>query len=350
MPERTDFSAAVSRRYDLHGLTVKVTAPDVKLARCLDAFLAPLAVESDGSCQWNVSIRVIEHPPAAPPGQTVWEGNLPEGLPAVIRRDGADRNLLVHDHLAFRADSRRRQIDVSVRRGSERALFGTAGTNILGEVIRGSGRFLLHAACLVHPDVDECLLIFAPSGMGKTTTSLALARQGWRLGGDDAAILKIVRNEPQVFALPRAPTIHRRTADLLPWLASVTPTWHADEQAVALSDVVRLVASAAPVPRRCRTIVLLDRPNDNAHAIAHPDRSSALLRILADNLRIGPDGLADQDVSLLDALAVLVKHADVLQVSAGRELATLASTLAEHVRRAGSPRGPHDASRISASR
>jgi hypothetical protein len=74
--------------------------------------------------------------------------------------------------------------------------------------------------------------------------------------------------------------------------------------------------------------MLLDAPNGSAHTVAQLDRSEALLRMLADNLRIAPDGLGDDDVSLLDCLALLAKHTTVLRLSVGPALETLAPCLA----------------------
>jgi hypothetical protein len=331
MLERNSGLAVASRRYDLNGLTLRVIAPDDTLCTCLEPFLSPLAVE-DGASDWEIRINREDSLPSEQAGFLIWEGNLPERLPAVMRRDGGNSNLLVRDHLALSSDRGGKRIDVVVRPGREKTLRGTPSINILTEVIRGSGLFLIHAACLLPPRRDDCLLIFAPSGTGKTTTSLALARTGWSLAGDDAAILQMHETGPQVWALPRSLTVHRRTEELLPWLIAATKPWAGrDEQAVPLANVTRLVSSATPVPRRCCTIVLLDKPNGSAHEARPLDRSEALLRILSDNLRIAPDGMVDRDHDLLDAFAALVKHVPVLRLSVGPDLPSLGSYLARQL-------------------
>jgi hypothetical protein len=317
-----------SRSYNLNGLTVSVIASDEALCTCLDSFLGPLATDGEIASHWEVRISFTEALPNMQSGQLVWEGDLPERLPSVLRRDGMNRNLLIRDHLALYANQYQKRIDVMVRRGSENVLRGSASSNIVAEIIHGNGQFLIHAACLLQAETDEALLIFAPSGRGKTTTSLALARSGWRLIGDDATILGINRNEPIVWALPRALNIRRRTEELLPWLANATKPWNGkDEQSLPLSSIMPFISHAAPAPRRCRAIVLLDAPNGSAHKLTRLDRSEALLRILADNLGIAPDGMDDQDKSRLDSLVLLAKHTTVLGLSVGPDIDTLSSRL-----------------------
>jgi hypothetical protein len=332
MLERNSKILAAFRRYDLNGLALSVIAPDDTLSTCLDSFLAPLAVDESFASDWEVRISREETLPNEQAGLVIWEGDLPEGVPAVMRRDGASLNLLVPGHLALFTDRRRKRIEVLLRPGREKTLRGTPSISILAEVIRGSGLFLIHAACLLIPGADDCLLIFAPSGTGKTTTSLALARSGWRLAGDDATILQMHETGPRVWALPRALTVHRRTEELLPWLASATKPWAGrDQQSVPLASIAPLVSHATPVPRRCCATVLLDMPNGSEHVAAPLDRSEALLRMLSDNLRIAPDGMGAHDHDLLDSFATLVKHTTVLRLSVGPDLPSIGSYLAKRV-------------------
>jgi hypothetical protein len=57
--------------------------------------------------------------------------------------------------------------------------------------LRTRGRYQLHASAAVSPD-GIAWLFAGPSGVGKSTLAYALARQGWRLLGDDGVVLEPV--------------------------------------------------------------------------------------------------------------------------------------------------------------
>lgn len=323
--------------YDLNGLTVGVTAPNEGLGTCLDPLLGPLAVTGPIEAQWQVDIRLDDNLPRDVPGETVWDGKMLEGLLAIFREDGDRSHLLVHDHLAISVDRSRKHIDVTVRPGREKALHASPSIKIIAEIITASGLHLIHAACLLFPTHDEALVIFAPSGTGKTTTSLALARSGWRLFGDDATLLELNGGKPLVWALPRALNVHQLTAQMLPWLGSAMKPWRdREEQGVALATIEPLVAVARGAGRPCHSIVVLDRPNGSGHVITPIDRTDALLRIMSDNMRVAPSGLGDQDVSMFSTLTDLVKDANILRVSVGPDPSTLGPELAAACGRASS--------------
>jgi hypothetical protein len=316
--------------YDLNGITIRVTAPDEALGVCLDPLLGPLAVPGPLDAQWSVDIRLDDALPAEVPGQTIWDGNMLEGLAAIFREEaGRTRShLLVHDHLVVSADRNRRHIGVTVRPGREKALHASPSIKIISEIIAASGLHLIHAACLLFPSQEEALVIFAPSGTGKTTTSLALARTGWRLFGDDATLLELDGGSPRVWALPRGLNVHQRTVQMLPWLSPAMKPWRdREEQGVALETIAPLITVARGPGRACRNIVVLDRPNETGHVIVPIDRTEALLRIMSDNMRVAPGGLGDQDVSMFSTLADLVKDANMLRVSVGPDPATLGPEL-----------------------
>ncbi|TIT54542.1 MAG: serine kinase, partial [Mesorhizobium sp.] len=84
---------------------------------------------------------------------------------------------------------------------------------------------MLHTAGLTLPGRDAVVLIHAPSGTGKTTTSLALATHGFGLCSDDAMILNVGAT-PVAWGLPRHVKIHEKTARMIPQVAPcLGPSW-----------------------------------------------------------------------------------------------------------------------------
>ena len=55
--------------------------------------------------------------------------------------------------------------------------------------LRARGRYQLHASAAVDPQ-GIAWLFAGPSGVGKSTLAYALARQGWRILGDDGVVLE----------------------------------------------------------------------------------------------------------------------------------------------------------------
>jgi hypothetical protein len=76
-----------------------------------------------------------------------------------------------------------------------------------------AGHAVLHAAALVDRH-DEALLLAAPSGHGKSSLALELARRGWRLLGDDIAPLEL--GTRRVWPFPRAVGVVPRTDGPIP--------------------------------------------------------------------------------------------------------------------------------------
>jgi len=330
-PKMPEPGQAKARKfYDLNGLRIAVSAPSDALAGFWDAFLAPLATAQDLSApSWNVSIRVDDELPEMPSGEVLYDGELPEKLPVVIARNAGTMILSVPDQLLIVTRSEDKTAEITALKGCETVLRGTASIHAIADIIQSAGQFFLHAACLLDPSSDDALLIFAPSGTGKTTTSLALARAGWRLMGDDVTILNVADGDPKVWALPRWLNVHRNTEALMPWLSEATKPWDTrDEQSVPLVNIASLIHVAQPRPHPCRTLVMLEPPNRQRHELGPIDPSEALLRILSDNLRIAPQGMAEREMNYLDAITTLIGKTQIIRLSVGPDIDSIGRELA----------------------
>jgi len=323
-------TAPIQRTYDLHGCTLGILAEDPAVAAFLDPILAPLMCDPLAACDWTVSLVPVDAIGIPEDGSRLFDGALPEGLPAVIIEHENRRSLIVSDHFAFSLSLAARMVEVRYVNGRGEAMGGTAAFWMLGDILAAQSQHLLHGAAVVDPRSDEVIALFAPSGTGKTTTALALARSGLHLAADDALVLSVRQNVPVIWGIPRRLKVSQKTASMLPWLSPcLTENWTDGEQAIERDAMAALVTLATPQPRRVGRVIVLMPPNDHDHILTSIAKPDALTRIAHDNFRIAPGGVAPDAAAAFAALSTLIATTSVAALSPGPELSTLATRVFE---------------------
>jgi hypothetical protein len=217
---------------------------------------------------------------------------------------------------------------------------GYAGIHAINAALNRSGQYLVHGAALAIPGPSpKALLLFAPSGIGKTTTALALAMGDFSLMTDDAIVLqpKGYRGmpSPRVWGLPRPLKVHRNTATLLPaLLPALGKSWdEAEEQPLTLmgaAEIVNVIDTAtATLPVGC--VVMLGSRTDGAHCIDPMEKAKALLLLSQDNLRHVPDGTGPEQAHRFKALAELLTFGPAYNLNVGTPLVSLADHLSDAI-------------------
>lgn len=319
----------LARHYDLNGLRLATEADRPGLGDFLDFVLVPFDAPATGRPDFRVTVETRDSLPALPDGVVQWAGSLPEGLASTLVRAGDRRCLHVPPHYQALSERDGARARVLVVPGSERWLGGSLAFWLIDEMMIGGGRQLVHAACLAR-DGGDAILIFAASGTGKTTTALALARNGYALVGDDAAVLEFRNGRPWVWGLPRPVNLHRRTATMLPWLSS--QSWSdkdPDERRLPLSSATLFAVCAPSVARPCGGVVLLRSPGAGESEAAPLARPEALVEIAADNVRLAPGGLDEDGASLFEDLARLVAAVPAVSLRVGPDPGALQPMLLE---------------------
>ena len=324
MPEAA--GAPAHRHYDLNGIGLSIEAAEPALADFLDHVLAPFAAVAVAP-DWRLRVSLAHSLPAAS-GALQWQGAMPEGIEAALFHGERGRLLLVPGQFSMFCDRAARSATILALPGQSRWLSGTASFWLIERILESTGRHMAHAACLVRA-AEDAVLIFAPSGTGKTTTSLALARNGWALAGDDATVVEPGAAGAKVWALPRGINLHRRTAAMLPWLSAVVKDYgDRQEQGLLLSSLRGIVQLASTAARRCAGVLLLEAPNLEGHRIRPLPKAEAAVAILMDNVRVGPGGLDSADGSL-GALTRLLAAVPVAALSVGPDPSTLSPGMLE---------------------
>lgn len=162
-------------------------------------------------------------------------------------------------------------------------------TSLLCEGLHAAGHCVVHAACLERSARDRrrTVLVIAKSGTGKSTTALAMTSAGWRLMGDDIAVITRAPDGMRAWGFPRFCNVRRPTLALLPWLAEMplVPTSVPDTFALPLEHLGERVCSGVPTPAVPSAVICLERPNPEGHRLAPLDRAAALMHVAEENVQ-----------------------------------------------------------------
>ena len=329
-------------RYDLRAATLDVTGPP----DWADAIFNGLLMRHDGVAPlvpaMRMSLRRGSPETPATDAKLLHEGPGQDGEVIAIYASGTIQWMLRPGLASLRLDPASGVAELALDEDAELADSFDLSMHAMDAAIAASGQVLVHAACLTDLDNTAHGLVFAPSGTGKTTTTLALARAGHAMANDDASVLSRDTSGGglSVWGLARDPNVHRRTVQMLPWLKGAANWSHHDERAVALDTLADLVPIAPHVRRPVAAVFALARGTGSvAEARALPP-AEALARLVSDNVRHSAFGLDARDLAALDCLTDLIRAVPAfeLQVPEGAEgLASAArvfgDTLASAARR-----------------
>lgn len=275
--------------FDLGGVAVACHAAQAAALAPLRELLAGFP-QARRPADWRVLLLARPALPFAAAGGAPRAGSLPEGTPLLAAWWPGGRQFLVDGRLGIRIDYARR-LAVCRLGGAAPLLAGTAGIALCDAILEQAGQHLQHAALLALPPAlgGGGLLLLGESGAGKSSTALALARGGWALAGDDAAVLRQDAAGPvTAWGFPRALKAHPVTAGLLPWLQALVPARGEAEVEIEPADLAPLVACAPPGERLPLRAVAFLGPRGEQHRAESLTASETVLRLAAAQLH-APD-------------------------------------------------------------
>ena len=262
----------ISAWFDLNGTCLRIAARPEHLQPLL-LYLAELRCPGPvAGARFDLSIGPQSFDPTPDGMALIFDGRLPEDVPCRLYEVGDTRLMIVPGRLSARFSLARGVMGVVA--GSEWLIGMTAGILAIEAAAGLSVQTLVHAAALALPGRVDALMLFAPSGAGKTTTALALAAAGFGFLTDDAVFLcraaghavashmtpshmapNHIASGHAVWGLPRPLKVHRRTAILLPTVgALLTEVWDKNwEQGVSRRTLALIapVPPPRPMPRPC---------------------------------------------------------------------------------------------------
>jgi hypothetical protein len=317
--------------FDLNGARLRVHAEDRTLLDPLLLYLDELRAEAAQSATFVLSLARQADLTLPADAEPIFDGLLPEGVHGQLLIEGDGTSwLAMPGDIALRIAPDRAAAHLAVRPGCERLIGGTAGIHMIETALRRAGQHLLHAAALQLPGTGEAFVLLAPSGSGKTTTSLALALDGFGLLTDDASVLMSGSiqpdGRPRVWGLPRPLKVHRRTAEMLPRVGAVLPEkWNCEDEQALTRQALRAVVDAPP-PRPCMltAAVLLGPRVVGLHQMRAIKRSELLAHLAADNVFKSSRGVLLDDLKRFESMSRIIANVATYELRVGSDLSALA--------------------------
>lgn len=309
------------RHFALMGPVLRVEAENERLADQFAGLLRGLAVEPCPEPAFELSISLGT--PRKIPGSAdvIYQGPIFwEGECIFAAHDGL-LHLSFPDKISVTIDSRARSAAMVVAPDSVSRVAATAGMTVVDAAIDASGQFMLHAAGLTLPGSEAQVLVFAQSGTGKTTTSLALAESGFGLCADDSMVIRVDGADATGWGLPRDLKVHRKTADMLPWLEPyLKGKWnHEDEQGIARDALSDRLSVAQTARRPIAGVFLLERGAVAKSEAKAFGQTETLVALTADNVRTGRTGLLASQRRRFAGLAALTMSTPTFKLTVGSE-------------------------------
>lgn len=258
-----------------------------------------------------------------------WAGELPDGSQLVCYGAEGVRRMDLLGRATFSVDLRSRSGRLTVATGREAALAMGCFIPMLCEVLAGAGQHFIHAACLAAEaggSQRPAVLLTGPSGYGKTTSALALAKAGMTFLSDDVTFLCEEDGALRVWGIRLPLKVSQRTFDLLPWSADVVrqPSAVPGEFVVNPRD---LFGPQRPSVARPVAIVLLAGRIATEHVIEPARKTEALVALAGQNIRCPDAAWRDPGGDAFRLMSRLVSKCRTCSLRVGPDV----GRLAEHI-------------------
>lgn len=313
----------IERRFDLNGAQLDVIGDDDSLVTLIGRSLTGLET-SEGRAPHYV-ITLLRHPPEAAPAGTpvIFDGPLIEGHHCVIHQVGAAEHWTVGDRVSMRLEEDRARL--AVPRDADVYARHTPSMRTIDMALTKSGQTMVHAAALALRGQEKAILLFGPSGRGKTTTTLSLLAGGFGLMADDSSVLKADSGSLFVWGMPRALKVHRRTSELLPWLKPIlSDNWDKeDEQPVSPDRLAGLATVLPPRPLPIAALIAIGPRTGAGHRLERLAKAEMLVRLAADNLGRTRAGIPADNLKRMERIAAAVAASPCFELNVGTDLASL---------------------------
>ena len=303
--------------YDLKGQVIGITAARADLWPSFDLMLGALRMDEPVQPDFHVDIVETRQLQENPQGKLAFDGEVPlDGHCRMIDAGGVfhlvfpgQQTVSIHDKEGW----------AEIRVHPDSRIKWTLLMMALDAALDAGRQHMLHTAGLTLPGGDALVLIHAPSGTGKSTTSLALASQGFGLCSDDVMILKAAPDAITAWGLPRKVKVHRHTAAMLPFVSPcLGETWDAEgEQAVSLDRLGGIIRVEDVRARPIAALLHLARSADGETRLLPMARTDAMVALATDNVRTGMTGLLPLQKRRMATIAALVKTAPTFTLEVG---------------------------------
>jgi hypothetical protein len=220
--------------------------------------------------------------PAPDDAALLFDGILPDNLPCVVTKVGSDEHYRVEDRISLLLSKREARIVVAP--GSENLVRRGLTTLAVGAALATAEQYSSRRSPLALPGRGEAILIFGPSATARRRHPCRFCRQVFGCSPTTPASSNARQGIATVWALPRALKVHRKTAELLPWIRpELTGTFDEyGEQGLAPAALARLGSVAPPRPHPIRAIIALGKRSSGDHEFRGLPKAEMLARVASD--------------------------------------------------------------------
>ncbi|MFM2095480.1 MAG: hypothetical protein RIS70_2604, partial [Planctomycetota bacterium] len=320
--------------YDIQGWNLRVGVDTPDLLQCVDELYGSFRSAAHGDASWQISMRRGEFNPGDVPASArlLWSGVVPPGVSAANYVGPGFRRFDLIDRGSCTLDLMHREAHITMLPNANAKSAHYFLMTLLCTGLARTAHVPIHASCLAaKQDGKPCsVLIIAPSGTGKSTTSYGLTSGGWKLMGDDLSLLHVDREQVLAWGYPRHCHVRRPTFDLLPWLKEMPLTRLGAEETWQFPLRALGSRSIGPSPQilPAGLIVLLEKPNRTGHRCEQADPATAVSWICQENVQ-PIEGYTDPEAHAAFAtIGQLVRQTVAIRVSAGPDVEQLADFLA----------------------
>ena len=319
--------------FDLNGIKLTVLSESDELLAPLLRYIGSFRQKTASPPDFTLTLERVGERLPPPDAEFLFDGPLSNGTTCRLSLHGNTSWFNVPGCLSAEISHERKIALVSVGPGSEALMGGILGLITIEAVLSSSGQALVHGAALRLPNDERAIVLFAPSGAGKTTTALALVLQGFGLLSDDASVFVEAAYQGgiryMVWGLPRALKVHHRTRDLLPRLAPLLgESWNDEGEQVLTQDAIRSIAEVCPPrPYPLAAIVLLGKRVVGSHIVCAMNKAEAMASLAADNIRQSHRGVLDDHLVRFHRLGAAVAATPTFELRVGSDLASLGDML-----------------------
>lgn len=291
--------------------------------------IGELETDDSGRKEPPCSIVLRQEPAISPPEdrKIFYSGDIDKQGFFEFALEGNDWSLTSPGLLHARFPLSRPGGEITVTPDCPPEVTGLAGVYGLDHAVGIGGQCMVHAASIDTPDGSARIIIHAPSGTGKTTTALALAKAGYKVCSDDATVIGPAPDGGVVaWGLPRDLKVHRLTAGMLGWLRPTMDekAWNnEDEQMLDRATMRKLDLLADLKPKPVIAVIGLRRADVGNTFFAQLEKYDGLFAMMQDNIYFGPTGFFPGHENRLDLYSAMLSkaHPFELQVSGNPESA-----------------------------
>jgi hypothetical protein len=280
----------------------------------LDRFVAPLLSElrqeRAPSPHFTITFATSRQLHRPPSSCLIHDGPLGAGLttPGKIFARFAREWLVVDGLGSAEVDVETKSAFIRIAPDADALTASTIALFVIDVVLSSVNQHLLHGAALALPRRHGSIVLFAPSGAGKTTAALALAMAEFAILTDDALVLQRAQSFFAVWGLPRPMKVHWRTAQLLPPLQGILgPAWdHEGEQVLTREQYSKVGAVAVRANLPVTAIIILGERSNSAHESRPMSKADVALALAIDNIGLSRLGVLPRHVQKLEFVARMI--------------------------------------------